>query len=342
VLTTAESLDLFRVLRAVVQQEHRAVILISHKLDEVLRATDRVTVMRDGAVVAHRATAETDAAELAREMVGPSALPIAAVREEHGPRTGEVALALRGVSARGSDGRTRLDGFDLDVHRGEIVGLAGSEGNGQTVLADLLSSLVHPTAGTVEVAGRAVDSRRAGAFAAAGVGVVPEDRLDAAIPALSVAENLAIGALDDVCTGRFVDRARLRERAQRLLAEFEISVPSVDVSFASLSGGNQQRVVLARELAREPAVLVAAQPTRGLDIRAVDYVAQRLRAAAARGIAVLLISTEPEELAALADRVVAIHRGRNNGELSSAALDAEALGHMIGGRTTPALAASGA
>jgi simple sugar transport system ATP-binding protein len=342
VLTTAESLELFRVLRTVVQEEQRAVILISHKLDEVLRATDRVTVMRDGAVVAHAATVDTDAGELAREMVGPAAVPVALAREEHAPPTAAVALALHGLSARGRDGRTRLEAFDLAVRGGEIVGLAGSEGNGQTVLADLLSSLLHATAGTVDVCGHAVVCGRAGAFAAAGVAVVPEDRADASIPELSVAENLAIGALDEVCTGRFVNRSRLRARAERLLAEFEISVPSVDVPFASLSGGNQQRVVLARELSRDPSVLVAAQPTRGLDIRAVEYVARRLRAAAARGIAVLLISTELDELAALADRVVAIHRGRNTGELDRAALDAETLGHMIGGRATRALTTSDA
>jgi simple sugar transport system ATP-binding protein len=334
VLTTAESLDLFRVLRAVVQEERRAVILISHKLDEVLRATDRVTVMRDGAVVAHRATAETDADELAREMIGPAATPTARVRSEHAPAPGAVALAVRGLSARGRDGRTRLEEFHIEVRRGEIVGLAGSEGNGQSALADVLSSLVHPSAGTVEVCGHAVECGRAGALAAVGVAVIPEDRSDASIPELSVAENLAIGALDDVCTGRFVDRPRLRERAEHLVAEFGITVPSVDAPFASLSGGNQQRVVLARELSRQPAVLVAAQPTRGLDVQAVEYVATRLRAAAASGIAVLLISTELDELAALADRVVAIHRGRNTGELARADLDAAALGLMLGGRAT--------
>jgi len=225
-----------------------------------------------------------------------------------------------------------LDGLNLDVRRGEIVGLAGTEGNGQKALGDVLSSLMEVTSGTVSVDGVHVQTGRAGAMAAAGVGVIPEDRRSALILELSVAENLAVGALDRVSSRRFVNRKRLRAYARKLVDEFDITAASLDAPMSSLSGGNQQRVVLARELSRAPAVLVAAQPTRGLDIGAIDDMTARIRAAAASGIAVLLISTELDELLALADRIAVIHRGRIVGEMARAEFDTRRLGLMMGGR----------
>jgi ABC-type uncharacterized transport system ATPase subunit len=345
VLTVAESLELFAVLRTVVQEENRAVVLISHKLDEILRATDRVTVMRNGAVVARANTVETDAEELAREMIGRIAplelvgpavghIEVRAEPPARASQPSEVVLALRDVSAVASDGRTRLDHLSLDVRRGEILGLAGAEGNGQRLLGDLLSSLVASTSGTVDVGGARVDCGRAGAMAAAGIGVVPEDRLAASILELSVADNVAIGAINDGRFGRFPSRARMRAAAQALVDQFGITVASVDAPMGSLSGGNQQRVVLARELSRAPAVLVAAQPTRGLDVGAIEYVSERIRAAAANGVAVLLISTELEELIALAHRIAVIHRGRIVGEMTRDELDVARLGLMMGGRAS--------
>ncbi|MDQ1466125.1 MAG: ral nucleoside transport system ATP-binding protein, partial [Actinomycetota bacterium] len=338
VLTTLESFELFGVLRTVVQEENRAVILISHKLDEILYATDRVTVMRNGAVAARMETAATDADELAREMIGrvvslhsiaPAVGHLETERRAEAPNAAaasgrvasatmstDTALAIRDVTVIGPDGRTLLDRFSLDLRRGEIVGLAGTEGNGQKALGDLLSSLVAVTSGSVEVGGLRVDCGRAGAMAHAGVGVVPEDRRSASILELSVAENLVVGDLDRVSTGRFVNRKRLRALAHELVQEFAITTASVDTPMASLSGGNQQRVVLARELSRSPAVLVAAQPTSGLDVEAIEYMTDRIRAAAARGVAVLLVSTELEELLALAHRIAVIYRGRIVGEMA--------------------------
>jgi simple sugar transport system ATP-binding protein len=345
VLTVAESLELFAVLRAVVQKENRAVILVSHKLDEILRATDRVTIMRNGAVVARVDTAGTDAETLAREMIG-RVVPLRAVAPAVGhleldaepptgaARPGSVALSLREVTTVAHDGRAGLDRLTLDVHRGEIVGLAGAEGNGQTELADVLSSLVAITSGSVEVCGAPVVSGRAGAMAHAGVGVIPEDRRSASILELSVAENLLAGDIDRFSSGHFVNRKRLRSVAQALVDEFEITVASVDAPMGSLSGGNQQRVVLARELSRSPAVLVAAQPTRGLDVRAIEYMTDRIRATAASGVAVLLISTELEELIALSHRIAVIHRGRIVGEMARQELDLQRLGLLMGGRAS--------
>jgi simple sugar transport system ATP-binding protein len=225
--------------------------------------------------------------------------------------------------------------LSLDVGRGEIVGLAGAEGNGQNALADLLSSLVPLASGSVEVAGTRVDCGRAGATAATGIGVIPEDgRGSASIPELSVAENLMLGADERVSSRHFINPKRLREYAGALVDEFGITTESVDAPMRSLSGGNQQRVVLARELSRAPAVIVAAQPTRGLDVGAIEYVTSRIKDAARGGVAVLLISTEVEELLAIADRIAVIHRGRIVGEMTRDAFDVQRLALLLGGRET--------
>lgn len=354
VLTAAESLELFGVLRTVVREENHAVILISHKLDEILHATDRVTIMRNGEVVGRFETARTDADELAREMIGrvvslesvgaaighldldaPPAVPHAARPVSVSPAItrdrAPAMLSLRDVTAVAPGGHTLLDRFTLDVRRGEIVGLAGTEGNGQKPLGDLLSSLLPIVSGAVEVGGVPVRCGRAGAMAAAGIGVVPEDRRAASILELSVAENLVVGDIDGICSRGFVNRRRLRALAQARVEQFAITTESIDAPMSSLSGGNQQRVVLARELSRNPAVLVAAQPTRGLDVGAIDYMTERLRAAAASGIAVLLISTELEELVSLAHRIAVVHRGHIVGETAREDLDLQRLGLMMGG-----------
>ncbi|GAA2903538.1 ABC transporter [Actinoplanes cyaneus] len=333
VLTRAESAELFAVLRRVVAAEHRAVVLISHKLAEITTATDRVTVIRAGRVVLRRATAATTEAELAREMVGREVTLGAAVGVlPHAPAPAAPASSQAALRLRGLTTRPGLDDLCLTVHAGEIVGLYGAEGNGQKSLGDVLSGLTVPDAGTVEVAGAPVDLRRPGALSAAGLGIVPEDRHHAGVVLdLSVAENLVMTRLGDVSGRVFVDRRRLRRRARALADEYGITAPSLDSPLRTLSGGNQQRVVLARELSGRPRVLVAAQPSRGLDVGAVEDLYARLRRCASDGIAVLVISTELEEILALTTRVATIFRGRIVGELPTAQADAERLGLLTGG-----------
>ena len=335
VLTIAESLELFDVLRTVVREENRAVILISHKLDEILHATDRVTIMRNGAVVARLATSTTDADELAREMIGRDHQPPSESAPARRGDAGAVVMSVRDASVAGPDGRTLLDRLSIDARRGEILGLAGAEGNGQRALGDVLSSLVPLTSGSVAVNGTPVACGHPGAMASAGVGVIPEDgHRSASIPELSVAENLVIGDVERTGSGRFMNRKQIRAFANELVEQFDITAVSVDAPMGSLSGGNQQRVVLARELSRSPAVLVAAQPTRGLDVGAIEYVTGRIRAAAAAGVAVLLISTEIEELLAVADRIAVIHRGHIVGEMTRDAFDVQRLALLMGGTGT--------
>jgi simple sugar transport system ATP-binding protein len=244
-----------------------------------------------------------------------------------------VVLSVRDARAVAADGRTLLDGLSIEVRRGEILGLAGVEGNGQKALGDLLASVIDLTSGTVEVAGRAVPPGRPGAMAAAGIGVIPEDRHGCGcVLDMSVADNLVMADLTAVSRRGLLRRKQVLEVVHRLVDEFDISVGSVDAPLRSLSGGNQQRVVLARELARSPLVLVAAQPTRGLDVGAIEYMSARLRRTAAAGTAVLLISTELEEILELADRVAVIHRGRIVGEMRRDQVDLDRLGLMMGGQ----------
>ena len=355
VLTPAESEELFGTLRTVVQSavaagEQRAVALVSHKLAEILHATDVVTIMRRGQVVEHRSTAGASAVELATAMVGRqvslrnSAAALGATNEfdELLARTAEPAgpavsaephpvLRLDHVTVT-RHGVAVLDDLSVEVAAGEIVGVAGVEGNGQRELGDLLSSLLPVDGGTVSVDGRIARPGHAGNLAALGVGVIPEDRHDSgSVLGMTVAENLLLDAIGQVSTLGFIRRADLRRRAEALIDEFDIQCPGPDAPFASLSGGNQQRVVLARELSHRPKVLVAAQPTRGLDVGAIEYMSNRLRAAARSGIAVLLISTELEEILDLSDRIVVMNRGRITGELARAEATAERLGLLLGG-----------
>ncbi len=347
VLTPEESEQLFVALRRVVDEEGRAVALVSHKLDEVLHATDEITIMRRGAVVERVATGNATAADLARAMVGravslrgeAAALGLSdELTASDAPApisegTAAPVLALHDVVVRRRDGRRLLDGLTIEVRPGEIVGVAGVEGNGQRALADLLSSLEHLSAGRVEVAGQRVVAGRAGAMADAGVAVIPEDRHDSGVVLdMTVAENLFLVDVDSHHSYGWLDRRRMRQRAEELVDRFGVQCDGIDAPMWSLSGGNQQRVVLARELSHEPKVLVAAQPTRGLDVGAIDYMSAQIRQVAERGVGVLLISSELDEILDLASRIVVIFEGRIIGEMPRSEATRERLGLLLGGR----------
>jgi len=254
-----------------------------------------------------------------------------------GPAPADRAAALRlsGIEVRGPHG-PGLGPIDLQVGAGEIVAVYGVEGNGQTELGQLLAGLVRPVAGTIEVGGAPVAPDRPAALTRAGLGIIPEDRHHCGVVLdLSVADNLMMKALDTdpELTGRggLLRRSVIRRRARQLIEEFAIATPSPDTPVRRLSGGNQQRVVLARELSARPSVLVAAQPTHGLDVGAIEEMYDRLRAAAADGVGVLLISTELEEVMALASRIAVVSRGRITGELATAQASTERLGLLVGG-----------
>ena len=347
VLTPAESEFLFAALRRVVDVEGKAVALVSHKLPEILSATDDITIMRDGRVVESRTTAGSAANELARAMVGRDV----ALRGEHAafgvPETADVhahgpahdhtvrpnaVLTITDACVTARDGRVLLDHLTLDVHPGEIVGIAGVEGNGQRTLGDVLSSLIALDSGTIQVAGRPISTGTAGAMSRAGVAVIPEDRHDSGcVLGFTVAENLFLADPNRVATRGFMSKGEMRRQATALIERFSISCTGPDAPMWSLSGGNQQRVVLARELSHTPQVLVAAQPTRGLDVGAIEYMSDQLRSIAEEGVGVLLISTELEEILDLSDRILVISNGRIVGEMARGNVDIDRLGLLMGG-----------
>ena len=347
VLTPEESQQLFASLRAMVTSEGKSVVLVSHKLDEVLRTTDDITIMRRGRVVDRMDTADTNAPALARSMVGREVslrterAALGHIDLDNGAETTFVAqvlteavLKITNANASGSGGQRLLDDLSLDVHSGEIVGVAGVEGNGQRALADLLSSLLPLDSGTVTVDGQAVSTSAPGAMSRAGIGVIPEDRHDSGVVLdMTVAENLVLTNPLRVATNGIIDPKALNNLAEGMIDEFGIQCSGPQAPLWTLSGGNQQRVVLARELADHPKVLVAAQPTRGLDVGAIEYITDRIRDAAAAGVAVLLISSELEEILDIANRIVVMSGRRIVGEMPRAGIDLERLGLLMGGAT---------
>ena len=341
VLTIAESKALFDILRELIQRTGRGVVLISHRLDEALEAADEITVLRDGRVVSTVEAAAATPNLLARQMLGREVS--LAGRRAPPPADGEPgggqlngaapALELRAVGYVAPGGHRLLDGLSLSVSAGEILGVAGVEGNGQAALVDMLSNLIRPDEGRVLVGGEAVEPGRGRSLLDAGVGVIPADRHDSGcVLEMTVAENLVLNRVGAVMRNGVIDRPLLHGVARRLVAEFGIATSSLSAPLASLSGGNQQRVVLAREVSSRPGVLVAAEPTHGLDVGAMEYLWGRLRAAAAEGAAVLLVSSDLDEILALADRIAVIYRGRIVGQMPGADVDLEELGLLMGGR----------
>lgn len=346
-LTPYESEQLFEVLADGARSESWAVALVSHKLDEILRATDRISVMRGGSVVGRVMTGDADVPSLARAMVGrPVALrTVTATLGSRRSRSREITktgaaeaadelpmLRIAHASTKGEDQSVLLDDLSVDVWPGEIVGVAGVEGNGQTALSDVLASLVSLDEGEVRVDGDIIPTGVAGAMAAAGVAVIPADRhRSGCVLEMTVAENLMIPVLDRMQRRGLLRQEAINRNAAQLTGEYGIVASGPDTPLDQLSGGNQQRVVVARALAASPKVVVAHQPTRGLDVGAIEYVADRLRRAAEDGMAILLLSTDLREIMALADRVVVIHRGAIVGEMAGHDLDMQRLGLLMGG-----------
>ena len=333
VLAPAEVRELFDRLRALAAGGV-TVVLVTHKLDEVLAIADRVTVMRRGRVVAELENEELDAEVIARAMVG---RPVLVDVERSAGSPGDVALAVRGLSVRGRGARPALDGVDLEVRAGEIVGVAGVEGNGQRELVEVVAGLRAPSAGSVHLGERDVTRARVAARAALGLGHVPEDRhARGLVLDFSVTDNLMLGQERRFTRRGLIDRARAAERARAIIDEYEIRPDDPRATARTLSGGNQQKIVVGRELARDPlSVLVAAQPTRGVDIGAIELIHRRMLRARDTGVAVLLVSSELTELCALADRVVVLYRGRAvawlDADQLAAADSIETMGELMTG-----------
>jgi simple sugar transport system ATP-binding protein len=338
--------------------EGLGVLFISHKLHEVTTISSRVSVLRRGRIIDTVPTGDASPRQLAELMVGrptmgvrrtdapvrsDADLAVAAVAEpgagdgstetkavETTAGATEPVLVVRDLTVPGRGARPALDRVSLKVRAGEIVGVAGVSGNGQRELVDVLCGMTVPEAGTVQLLGRDVTGRRPQELVRAGLGRIPEDRHGSVVDGLSVEQNLVLEDLERYRRGPFLDRRRIRSHAQALIDRFNIKAQRTD-PIGSLSGGNMQKVLLARVLARDPAAIVVAQPTRGLDVGAAEYVHRELLDRRAAGAAILLVSEDLEELLALADRLVVMYDGQLVGRLPASEATPARLGLLMAG-----------
>jgi len=331
VLTPQETEDLFSVLKELVA-DGLSIILITHKLGELLGVSDEITIIRDGKVVDTVKTAETDERELARLMVGREVL--LRVQKE-ASKLGEPRLEARDLVVRGNTGAVAVNGVSLRVRAGEILGVAGVDGNGQTELAEALAGTRPIESGSVCLDGRDVTRLGADPRQELGLAYVPEDRgTKGLVKDFTLYENNALKTYDEPPYSRFgwiFPKVMRRKAAENLLA-YDVRPPDPDARAGSLSGGNQQKAVLARELSGDPGVIIASQPTRGVDVGAIEFIHGQLLKQRAEGKAILLISLELEEVRSLSDRIVVMYDGRIVGELDAAEATDELLGLLMAGR----------
>jgi general nucleoside transport system ATP-binding protein len=335
VLTPQEALDLFEILRTL-RREGISIIFISHKLNEVLDIADRITVLRRGKTIETVSRKGATEASLARAMVGRDVL----LRVEKEPaQPGDVLLTVQDLHVRDDREIEKVRGVSFDVRAGEIVGIAGVDGNGQTELIDALTGLRRSESGTVSIAGRELSHADARSALDLGIGHIPEDRQRRGLVLeFSIAENIALHDYAKPPSARrgWLFPRRMVERARTLIREFDVRGGGPHTRAGALSGGNQQKVVVAREIDRDPKVLIAAQPTRGLDVGAIEYLHRRLITERDEGRAILLVSLELDEILSLSDRILVMYEGEivgvHTGEVSEEAIGLE----MLGGRETEA------
>ncbi|MFD1956343.1 ABC transporter ATP-binding protein [Paenibacillus thailandensis] len=331
VLTPPEAEDLFRILRSL-REQGKTIVFISHKLNEVEALCDRVTVLRSGKLVVSTLMKDMNTAELARLMVGREVAP-PPFRPR--PAEGGAVLEVRGLAMR-QHGVSLLQGISLDVCEGEIVGIAGVDGNGQRELCEAIMGLADGSSveGVIRICGQSVPRPNPRLLTGLGVAYIPEDRQreGLALP-MSIGENMVAKQYDSRAYSRFrmLRRNRIREAAAEAVAAFKIKTPSPEAAAGKLSGGNQQKVILARELMQRPNLLLAMQPTRGMDIGAAEYVHRRLLEERKRGCAILLISAELDEVLALSDRIAVMYKGRIVETVHRDEADLERIGLRMAG-----------
>jgi simple sugar transport system ATP-binding protein len=334
VLTTQEVDGLFHFMRSMAT-EGRAVVIITHKLQEVMAVSDTVTVLRHGEVVARLETKDTNPSELAEKMVGKEILGKNEPPAEQS--SDEMVLEIRQVSARNDKGVLSLDNVSLSLKAGEILGIAGVAGNGQTELAEILTGMRKVTAGKVLVQGTDLTNAPPREMIEHGVGHIPEDRMGSGLLLdMSVAENLVLEVRNDPRFEKkyMIDDEQVHLNAKRLVEEYSISCAGVDAPARTLSGGNMQKTILAKILSRNPKVLIAVQPTSGLDVGATEFINEKLKEQKNLGVGILLISGDLNEIMALSDRIAIIFEGKIMGIMPATEAKLEKIGLMMGGVAT--------
>ena len=330
VLTPQEVDELFTVFKQMAADGH-ALIFISHKLHEILELTDRVTVLRNGKVTGSRETAGATKTDLASMMVGRDVI---LERDKADQEPGEVRLTMSGINATNRNGVQVLKNIALEVRSGEIVGVAGVSGNGQKEFAEVIAGLRTANSGSITIEAKDVTHLPPAAMLEAGLSYIPEERMhDGAIKNFTVAENLMLSdhGKPPYAKGIFMQFGQIAEHAKQIISNFEVKTPSMETPIKNLSGGNIQKLILGRELAREPRVLIAAQPTRGVDIGAIEYIHERLLEEREKGLATILISEDLDEVRSLSDRIVVMFDGEIMGIVNNAETSVEQLGLMMAG-----------
>jgi simple sugar transport system ATP-binding protein len=330
VLTPQEVDQLFDTLRQLTA-DGRGLIFISHKLHEVLALSDRITVLRQGRVTGNTTTEGATRHSLAQMMVGRE---VKLAPDKPKVETGEAALKIRDLEIMGDRGNVVVDGLDLDVFAGEILGIAGVSGNGQRELAETIGGLRQSSRGSISIAGIDTTNARPIEMRHAGLAYVPEGRMkNGSIGSFTVSENLLLidHAEDQFLNRGLYDFAAIRTHCQALVDEFAVKTPTLETTVKSLSGGNIQKLILARELSGTPKVLIASQPTRGVDIGAAEYIHKRLVEQREEGTAILVISEDLDEVFALSDRIAVIYEGQIMGIVDPADATREQLGLMMAG-----------
>jgi len=329
VLSPQEVEEFFGILRRM-KAQGKTIIIITHKLDEVLAISDEVTVMRDGRSVGNVKTSETSAKELARMIVGRDVL-LRVEKTDAEPQA--VVLEVKGLSVAGKSG-TAVSNVSFSVRAGEIVGVAGIEGNGQTELVEALSGLANTTSGSVEFEGKDVTNRSARKLKELGIAHIPEDRQKRGLLLHSdLAENSVLGVhyRPPISVAGFLDNSAINKRVKEIIKNFDVRPTDPTLSAKALSGGNQQKLIIGREFELNPKLLLVSQPTRGVDIGAIEFIHRKLIELRDAGSAVLLISAELEEVTALADRLLIIRDGQIVGEVDPKKVSFEEVGLMMTG-----------
>ena len=330
VLTPLETEELFSALR-LMAEEGKAVIFITHKLDEVLNLAHQVTVLRKGRIVGNVKTSETDRRKLANMMVGVDLFPS---KRSRSIEQGNTVLEVTGLCVKGDRGNRACSGISFKIQAGEILGLAGVAGNGQRELVEVLTGLRETESGGISVLGRDVTNSGPREIANLGVSYIPEDRLSIGIvPEMTVSENLVLRKFwqEEFSEGLLLDEERVRDYSREMIEEFDIVTPGPDTPVRKLSGGNIQRLILARETSGGPRLIIASHPTSGLDVKAANDIRKRLAQAADEGSSVLLDSEDLEEIFELSDRIAVIVNGEFVGVLARAEANLEKVGLLMGG-----------
>jgi simple sugar transport system ATP-binding protein len=330
VLTPQEVAEMFSILRGL-RDQGKTIIIITHKLAEVLALSDNITVMRDGEVVGNLPTSDATAEGLARLMVGREVL-LRVKKDEAKPR--EAVLDVRGLALQGAEGNALLKEISFEVRGGEILGIAGVEGNGQTELIEILSGLREASAGEVLLSGQPVNDLNAHDLKRRGVAHIPEDRhRRGLLLPFDLAGNSILGVHRDspISGSVLLNQSVIGERARRLVREYDVRPPNIALPARALSGGNQQKLVVAREFDIKPKLILVSQPTRGVDIGATEFIHSKLIELRDAGAAVLLVSAELDEVLSLSDRVIVVYEGRIVGEVDPKSVSEEEIGLMMTG-----------